>query len=211
MVCLGLEWTLRSVARLSWRGALPADGGLLLAPNHISVLDPLLIGAAVVRAGRIPRFVGTTGVFRIPVVGSVLRFFDHLPLDRAGAGNTARLAAIRDALRAGECVVLYPEGRVTRNQDYWPDRFRIGIVCLAAETGTPIVPVAQWGAQHVIGRSRPAFFRWPPRRARVQVRFGDPSGAAPSVAGRREQAEVLQRRVESMVRQLAGDRRSDDA
>lgn len=205
VVCLALEWMLRPVATLHAEGVLPTDGGLLLAPNHVSVIDPLFIGAAAVRAGRIPRFVTTAGVFRVPVVGAVLRYFDHIPLDRAATGGGTRLDPIRHALLAGECVVLYPEGHITRRPDYLPDSFRTGIVHLAAATATPVVPVAQWGPQHFAGRGRPAFLRCPPHRAQVHVQFGDPItlGETSSVAhAPRETARALRERIEQMVQFL---------
>lgn len=207
VVCLGLEWALRPVARLRWEGTLPERGGILLAPNHISVLDPLLVGAAAVRAGRTPRFVGAVGIFRVPVVGAVLRYFDHLPLDRAAVGDGSRLDRIRDALRAGECVVMYPEGRVTRDVGYRPGRFHRGIVRLAAEAGVPIVPVGQWGTQWVVGRPRLSWLRWRPRRARVRVRFGGLVAVDPRARTAPEGVRVaglLRGRVEEMVLQLAG-------
>lgn len=213
VVCLGLEWALRPVARLRGDGALPACGGLLLAPNHIGVLDPLLVGAAVVRAGRTPRFVGAAEVFRIPVVGAVLRYFDHLPLNRAAVGGST-LEAIRVALRAGECVVMYPEGKITRDARYRPGRFLRGVAQLAAETGVPVVPVGQWGAQWVLGRTHPSWLRWPPRRARVGVRFGGPVAFDPPTSTASDgvcMAGLLRERVEEMVLQLAGGHWYGDA
>lgn len=148
---------------------LPADGALLVAANHISWVDPLYLGAALTRAGRTPRFVIMSSVLQAPVVGPILRYFDHIGLDRARATDPALLDPVRAALRRGECVVLYPEGGVTQRPDYRPGRPLPGLGVLAAELGVPVLPVAQWGAQHVVGRGRPHWRGWPPRRAEVVV------------------------------------------
>lgn len=157
-------------ARRRYRvSALPVAGPLLVAPNHVSVLDPIAVAAAVTRAGRIPRFVVTAEVLRWPVVGPVLRYFDHIALDRGRPTDPRLLAPVRAALRRGECVVLYPEGGVTRAPDYRPGRPLPGLGVLAAELGVPVAPIAQWGAQHVIGRGRLAWRALPPRRAELVV------------------------------------------
>ncbi len=150
-------------------GPLPPTGALLVAPNHISWFDTIAVGAAVTRAGRIPRFVIMEEGLRWPFVGAILRYFDHIPLDRTRATDPGLLDPVRDALRRGECVVLYAEGGVTQREDYLPDRPLPGLGVLAAELGVPVVPVAQWGAQYVLGRGRLAWRRFPPRRARLVI------------------------------------------
>lgn len=150
-------------------GPLPPTGPLLVAPNHISWLDPIAVGAAVTRAGRIPRFVIMEEGLRWPLVGAVLRYFDHIPLNRAKATDPTVLDPVRDALRRGECVVFYAEGGVTQRADYLPDRPLPGLGVLAAELGVPVVPLAQWGAQYVLGRGMLAWRRFPPRRAKLVI------------------------------------------
>jgi 1-acyl-sn-glycerol-3-phosphate acyltransferase len=59
------------------------------------------------------------------------------------------LAAARADLEAGNCVVIYPEGSVTRDPDWWPMQARTGVARLALTTDAAVVPVAQWGPQRV--------------------------------------------------------------
>jgi len=173
---------------------LPAAGPLLVAANHISWVDPLYLAAALMRAGRTPRFVIMSSVLRYPMVGPILRYFDHIGLDRAKATDPTLLEPVRAALRRGECVVLYPEGGVTQRDDYRPGRPLPGLGVLAAELGVSVLPVAQWGAHHVVGRGRPVWREWPPRRADVVVEalpLVDPPQATGVLAARRFTGSVL--------------------
>lgn len=181
-------------ARRHYRVPPLPSGPLLVASNHISWVDPLFLAAALMRAGRTPRFVIMSSVLGYPVVGPVLRYFDHIGLDRTRATDPALLEPVRAALRREECVVLYPEGRVTQRDDYRPGRPLPGLGVLAAELGVPVLPVAQWGAQHVVGRSRPPWLTWPPRRADVVVEalpLVAPPQAAGVLAARRFTGSVL--------------------
>ena len=176
-------------------GQLPASGALLVAPNHVSLVDPVGVAMALVRAGRTPRFVVTSEVMALPVVGAVLRFFDHIPLDRSRSRDPAVLDPVRRALRHGECVVVYPEGAISKDPGYRPARGQQGLGRLAIELGVPVLPVAQWGAQHIVGRGRLAWRSWPPRRAWVTVRglplMQPPVGPADDLNSRRLVDDVL--------------------
>lgn len=181
-------------ARRHYRVPPLPPGPLLVAANHISWVDPLYLAAALMRAGRTPRFVIMSSVLGYPVVGPILRYFDHIGLDRAKATDPALLEPVRAALRREECVVLYPEGGVTQRDDYRPGRPLPGLGVLAAELGVPVLPVAQWGAQHVVGRGRPAWRAWPPRRVDVVVEalpLVAPPQAAGVLAARRFTGSVL--------------------
>jgi 1-acyl-sn-glycerol-3-phosphate acyltransferase len=134
-----------------------------VAANHISYLDPLGTGYAIVRAGRRPRFLAKHDLFRIALVGRVLRGIRQIPVDRGRPSDPAPLAAAEEALREGEVVVVYPEGTVTRNPDFTPMRGKTGAVRLALATSTPIVPMASWGSQAVWQKS-----------GRGSLRFGRP-------------------------------------
>ena len=162
---------------------LPPNGPLLIAPNHLSVIDPLIIGLAVVAHGRIPRFLGLGSVLRFPLIGAVLRYFDHIPIDRGSHSRRNALTAVTEALHRGECVVVYPEGRLTRRVDLLPEPGHSGIATLASATAAPIVPVGQWGAQQVWRSGRSTLLGWPPRRAASVVLFGPPMTVG-SVTGR---------------------------
>ena len=95
------------------------------------------------------------------------------------------LDAAAEALEAGEAVGIYPEGRITRDPERWPERAKTGAVRLALRTGAPIVPVAMVGAHELVGRHR---ILWSlvknlVRRPKVHVEVGDPIDVRSLVGG----------------------------
>jgi 1-acyl-sn-glycerol-3-phosphate acyltransferase len=141
---------------------IPERGPAIVCCNHISYLDPLGNAYAVIKAGRRPRFLAKDELFTVPIVGRVLRGAGQIPVDRRKSGDPSPLLAAQAALRAGEIVVVYPEGTVTRNPDSSPMAGKTGAVRLALSTGAPIVPMASWGSQAVwqkSGRGSLAFGR----------------------------------------------------
>ncbi|GGM22734.1 1-acyl-sn-glycerol-3-phosphate acyltransferase [Streptomyces fumigatiscleroticus] len=156
-----------------WAGAhhLPAEGGLITAVNHNSYLDPVAYGYFQYAAGHPPRSFAKALLFQ-GAFGRLMRAMKHIPVARGGAGALQALAAAADAIRAGEGVVLYPEGTLTRDPEMWPMAGRTGIARVALETGCPVIPVAQWGANLLLppyGKTGRVF----PRRTH-QVLAGPP-------------------------------------
>jgi 1-acyl-sn-glycerol-3-phosphate acyltransferase len=141
---------------------IPPEGPAIVACNHISYLDPLTNGDAVVRAGRRPRFLAKRELFRIPVVGTVLRGAAQIPVVRGSRDGSSLDLAVA-ALEAGEVVVIYPEGTVTDRADGLPMQGKTGVARLALRTGVPIVPMASWGSREVWQKS-----------GRGSLRFGRP-------------------------------------
>lgn len=196
--------------RREWRGAehLPTSGGVIIAVNHISYADPLVVAHFVYDAGRLPRFLAKVELFRLPLVGSLVRGAGQIPVHRY-TGNAA--TALRDAaqaLRRGQCVVVYPEGTVTKDPAYWPMRARTGVARLALDTGVPVVPVAQWGAQRILGRDfRPHLL---PRRT-VRLLAGPPVDLAtyadrePTARALREATDLIMDRVRAQLGELRGE------
>ena len=131
---------------------IPSSGPAIVACNHISYLDPLTNGEAVERAGRRPRFLAKRELFRIPLVGTVLRGARQIPVAR-GTHDTSSLDRAVAALERGEVVVVYPEGTVTNREDGLPMEGKTGVVRLALRTGLPIIPMASWGSQAVWQKS----------------------------------------------------------
>jgi 1-acyl-sn-glycerol-3-phosphate acyltransferase len=131
---------------------IPSRGPAIVACNHISYLDPLTNGEAVHRAGRRPRFLAKEELFKIPVVGTVLRGTQQIPVAR-GTRDRSSLDRAVAALDAGEIVVVYPEGTVTNRPDGLPMEGKTGTVRLSLRTGVPIVPMASWGSQEVWQKS----------------------------------------------------------
>lgn len=118
----------------------------------------------------------TGGVFRSGIVGPVVRRLGFIPVLRGTSSAAASLDAAATALAAGEAVGLFPEGRITRDPQHWPERSRTGAVRLALRTGAPVVPVALVGAQQVVGRTGIVgrLLRNALLRPRVRVAVGEP-------------------------------------
>lgn len=152
---------------------LPATGPFILAPNHMSNIDPIIVGMAVWRLGRAPRFLAKASLFRFPVIGAALRAVGQIPVERGGASRGAiPLSAAKRLIADGQGVIVYPEGALTRDPEYWPMRGKTGAARLALQLGLPVVPVAHWGAQRLMPVNTT---RLTVRgRARVDLVFGDP-------------------------------------
>jgi 1-acyl-sn-glycerol-3-phosphate acyltransferase len=131
---------------------IPRTGPAIIAANHISYLDPFANGYAVMKAGRRPRFLAKDDLFKIPVVGTVIRGAHQIPVDR-GSGGSAPLVSAGKALEAGEVVVIYPEGTVTKDPDSLPMQGKTGTTRLSLMSGVPITPMASWGGQTVWQKS----------------------------------------------------------
>jgi 1-acyl-sn-glycerol-3-phosphate acyltransferase len=166
---------------------LPKTGGCIVAVNHISYADPFAVALFLHTNGRRPRFLAKHTLFKLPFAGSLLRGAKQIPVFRhtAEAGNA--LSAAVDAIARGECVVVYPEGTVTKDPEMWPMAAKTGIARLALMTGAPVIPVGQWGAQDFLGHDKkPKPF---PRKT-VHLRAGAPVDLS-QWAGAEPTSEVL--------------------
>jgi 1-acyl-sn-glycerol-3-phosphate acyltransferase len=170
------------VARLRVSGDVPARlrrGPLILAANHISPFDPVVMAAAC-RVRRVaPRFMATGGLFRAPVVGSLMRACGHIRVERGSAAVTHALADAARAVATGSVVLVYPEGRLGLDPGMWPERGKTGTARLALTSGATVVPVAQWGTHAVVPYAAPrgllrAIARALLRRPLIRVHFGAP-------------------------------------
>ncbi|HEX5742251.1 MAG TPA: lysophospholipid acyltransferase family protein [Pilimelia sp.] len=175
----GARLVLGLVGRLRVSGGVPAGGPLLLVANHVGLADPVVVLAAAARCGVVPRVMATGGVFRVPLLGGLLRRAGHVPVYRGSARVRESLRAAAGLLAAGEVVLLYPEGRIGLDPGLWPERGRSGAARLALGGGVPVVPVAQWGAHELLPYGAPrrllrtvARAVW--RRPVLGVRFGAP-------------------------------------
>ncbi|MCA0332225.1 MAG: 1-acyl-sn-glycerol-3-phosphate acyltransferase [Actinobacteria bacterium] len=179
-VCL-LRPGMLALTKRDWRGVenlrpeVRADGtqeGVVVCPNHISWFDPLVSAHFCYDNGRPPRFLGKESVFRVPVAGWILTQCRQIPVYRETSDAAAAVRAAVAAVEAGECVVVYPEGTITRDPGLWPMKGKTGAARIALLTGAPIVPVAIWGAQDVI-RPYVNEFRILPRKT-MRVVAGEP-------------------------------------
>jgi 1-acyl-sn-glycerol-3-phosphate acyltransferase len=187
--------------RTRYRGRehVPGAGPLILAANHQSFLDPFLLGASIRLR---PRYLVYYIYLRMPIIGTVARFFGGLPV---GHGPPARsLKSARSALDAGAVVAIFPEGKRSPDGRVLP--FQRGFAHLARVTGTPVLPAAILGAHQA----------WPPGRAypapsRIEVIFGTPR-TPPAVqpdtpaAARRQADREFAEGIRRAILDLAADR-----
>ena len=141
---------------------VPADGGCILAINHVSHADPLVTAHFVYDHGRIPRYLAKSG----PVPEQVRRRCPDAPPGRSRSSGSPRNAvgaydaAVRPS-RDGECVVVYPEGTLTRDPDLWPMVGKSGAARIALATGAPVIPVGAVGRPGAAGAVREAAALFP--------------------------------------------------
>lgn len=151
---------------------LPPTGGCIVVFNHLSHIDPFLSAHFVYDHGRLPRYLAKSGLFKNKALASFLTAAGQIPVERLTRTAVGAYDAAVAAVRAGECVVVYPEGTLTRDPGLWPMTGKSGAARIALETGCPVIPVGQWGAQQLLapyGR-RPHLF---PRK-HVTMKAGDP-------------------------------------
>ena len=133
---------------------MPQSGAFVLAPNHYSEIDPLVMGVAVWKLGRraaLPREGERSS--RTRCSGWLLRTSGQIPVERdGGARATRRSARPSELVEKGRIVIIYPEGTLTRDPDLWPMRGKTGAVRIALERGIPVIPAAHWGTQAILPR-----------------------------------------------------------
>ena len=170
---------------------VPLEGGVILASNHASFLDPPLVGAGVKRG---INYLARENLFRFPVMGWVLRHWQVVPVDRDG-GGAAGLRAILDRLLAGGAIILFPEGTLTRDGKLQPARSGIGLTVI--KSTAPVVPVRVFGTFDAYGRH----LRFP-RPHRVAVKYGQPM----SFEELRAEAKVCSKpRLKEIYQQVANE------
>lgn len=144
--------------------ALPQRGAFIVAPNHLSLVDPVFTSLA---AHRNVRYLAVDELFgRSRFFDSLTGFWGAIPMSRRGIPWSALQAAIR-TIRADCPVGVYPEGRRVA---YWgesPPAY--GASWLALLTGAPLFPLAVEGSEHVMSHRSPKF-----RRASIRVTVCDP-------------------------------------
>ena len=151
---------------LRWRvynpERVPRTGPVILAANHASFLDPPLVGTALPRG---IHYLARESLFRFPVIGSVLRYWDAVPVDReSGAGG---LKIILERLLRGAGIILFPEGTRSRDGNFQPARSGVGLAVIKSDA--PVVPVRIFGSYEAWGPHLKL-----PRPHRVIVKFGRP-------------------------------------
>jgi 1-acyl-sn-glycerol-3-phosphate acyltransferase len=188
---------------------IPAAGGCVVAVNHISHLDPMTLGFFLYEHGRLVRYLAKDALFETPVIKYVVRDARQIPVSRLTTDAAKAFEAACDAVRDGACVGVYPEGTITKDPDGWPMRGKTGAARIALETGCPVIPIGQWGAQEILPAYSLRFRAVPRRTARYKV--GDPVDLR-ELAGKPITNEVLHEateRIMSAITDLVADLRDE--
>jgi len=206
------------LCRLRVTGDVPQEhraGPLILAGNHIGTFDPVCLTAAARVRRLAPRMMATGGLFRVPVVGRLMRAAGHIPVDRGRATVANAIPDALEALRAGSVVFIYPEGRIGLDPGLWPERGKSGLARLALSTGVPVVPVATWGSHEVlayhglVNMVRTGITAlW--RRPVVRIHFGRPVDLSDLRDGRTGDAQrASDRIIDALTDELRGLRTAE--
>ncbi len=148
------------------------DGGFVLAPNHLSHLDPFFISLFMLDNNIPPRFLAKDTLVSMKGIGWILRTAEQIPVYRSTEGAAESLRAAVAAVNDDKVITIYPEGTITRDPGAWPMSGRTGAVRVALASGKPLIPVMQWGPQAILW----PYTKWPkllPRKT-FQVRVGKP-------------------------------------
>jgi 1-acyl-sn-glycerol-3-phosphate acyltransferase len=164
---------LMAFTKRDWKGMenLP-DGGFVLAPNHISHLDPFVISYFMLENNVPPQFLAKDTLVEAKWFGWILRTADQIPVYRSTEGAAESLRAASAAVEDGKVVTIYPEGTITRDPAAWPMTGRTGAVRVALATGKPLVPLMQWGPQEILWPYAKKLRLFP--RKTMHIRVGTP-------------------------------------
>jgi 1-acyl-sn-glycerol-3-phosphate acyltransferase len=191
---------------------IPATGGCILVFNHVSHIDPLTAAHIVYDHGRMPRYLAKSSLFKNRALGYFLRSAGQIPVERLSRNAIGAFDAAVQAVRAGECVVVYPEGTLTRDPDLWPMAGKSGAARIALETGAPVIPIGQWGAHDLLYpyAKKPHLFP----RTRITMKVGDPVPLDDLAAAQPRTLEVINQataRIMAALTALVADLRHEEA
>lgn len=142
---------------------IPREGGVLLVSNHISLLDPVIVGSA---ANREIHFMARSNVFDVPFLGRLISIFNAYPVNR-GKPDLGALRKTITHLKGGNAVLIFPEG--TRSFDGKIGKAHDGACFIAQRANVPTIPVYHKGAEKMMPRGSKRI-----RRAKLSVTFGNP-------------------------------------
>lgn len=156
--------------RMDWQGTehIPNEGAIVLACNHLSNLDPVLLAVA---SPRPINYLAKIELFRVPVLGAMIHRYGAIPLRRSASDPEAiRLA--EQVLEHQQVLALFPEGTRSKTGELKP--FRFGAARMALKYNVPLVPAAITGTD----KAMPTGAKFP-RRVPVRIAFGAPIDTTP--------------------------------
>lgn len=188
----------RLALRLRFEGLenIPDFGGAILAPNHVSVLDPIVLALGPSRRGRTIRFLAAAEFFGRGrhVIAFGLRRFRQIPV-RRGMADWAALQEVATVIHAGSLAGIFPEGRMGEGKGLL--RGQKGLARVAMAAAVPVIPVAIWGTQLRWPRGK---IRWArPLRPTVRVVIGTPIPATGDPRNRQDVRAVTDRIMEEIA------------
>ena len=198
------------------RGAdnVPRSGGIIAVANHVSEIDPFMVGEFLYDIRRPPRFLAKKELFRKAPIKWILNGAQQIPVDRGSADASRALSAAVVALEKGECILIYPEGSATRDPALWPMKARTGAARLALLSGAPVVPIAQWGPQRILPYKarRPKLLP----RTRISILAGPPvdlsayQGQPVTAELLREATTTIMLAITALLAELRGEQPPED-
>lgn len=185
-------WRVRGVENI------PDEGGAVIAANHLSHLDPPVVGSAIPRR---TYYFAASELFRNPIFGFIIRKCYAFPVRRGAADRRALKGAI-ELLEAGELLTMFPEG--TRSRTGELGEFDLGAALAASRAGVPIVPCALSGTDVVLPRGAKFL-----KRGKVAISFAEPIdtlqfGEKPA----KEDLQLMTEQVEAAVREMRAEQAS---
>lgn len=198
------------VAEFSWLGGqnVPKTGPALIVANHVSSLDPVLLGLFLAHQGRWPHFLARANLWDNKLLRKILNSSRQIPVHRGTAQAADSLTAARESLARGDLVIIYPEGTITFDPQEWPMTIRSGAARLALTTGVKVIPVGQWGANYILP---PRKIRKPNlRRREVRAVAGKPidfSGLVSEQPSGEQIAQASNRILQAILKQTSEARR----
>ena len=178
--------------RVTGQDNIPTEGAVIVASNHVSFVDPLILGGMIRRP---VRFVMYHKIYDIPLLKFIFKTGKAIPIaGRAEAPEILEQAYLRmrEVLQEGDVLGIFPEGGITRDGEI--QAFKRGVEKMVQEVPAPVVPIALcnlWGS--MFSRRDPVFKRRPHKLwAKIEMRVGAP------IPAEEVTAERLQREVEAL-------------
>lgn len=197
LLCLGIA---KAFHRLHVEGEeqVPWTGPAILAANHVSFIDPIIVGVSVRRP---VHFMAKEELFRFRPFGRFLRALQAFPVNRRRLDLQAMNQAI-SLLEQGQIVVIFPEG--TRGDGMHLGAAKPGIGLIAARSGAPVIPVFHRGTERVLPRGA-----WFPRPHRITVKFGPPLRFGETLAGEEQEqfvafSQMIMKRIAALKARSEG-------